>query len=115
MKYLISTRTTNGANARTHWRVRAKKAKSERAMAAWELTQNRPPLLPARITLTRIAPRSLDAHDGLPISFKHIVDGIADAYGVRDNTPLIEWRYAQRRGEPRQYAVEIEIETVGRQ
>jgi len=60
------------------------------------------------VRLTRIAPRRLD-DDGWQAAAKPIRDGIADWLGVVDNDPRFTWHYAQRRGRPREYAVEIDI------
>jgi len=62
------------------------------------------------ITLTRIAPRQLDAHDGLRSALKPVVDGVADFFGCKDNDPRLQWQYEQRRGGVREYAVEIRLE-----
>jgi hypothetical protein len=62
------------------------------------------------ITLTRIAPRELDAHDGLRSALKPVVDGVADFFGCKDNDPRLSWQYEQRRGRVREYAVEIRLE-----
>lgn len=63
------------------------------------------------ITLTRIAPRSLD-FDNLVGSFKQTVDGIAKAMGIDDGSPRLIWQYAQRRDPERanRYAVEVRLE-----
>lgn len=65
------------------------------------------------VTLTRIAPRKLDEHDGLRDAFKAIVDGVADSLGVKDNDPRVAWQYRQRSGKPREYAVQIDISPFG--
>jgi hypothetical protein len=70
--------------------------------------------LPAVVTMTRISAGTLD-DDNLQPALKAIRDGIADAFGVKDNDPRIEWQYAQERGKPRDYAVRIRIETKGNQ
>ena len=63
------------------------------------------------ITLTRIAPRPLDS-DNLARSFKAIRDGIADALKINDGSKRLTWNYEQRKGsKPKQYAVQIEIQT----
>jgi hypothetical protein len=64
---------------------------------------------PQTVTLTRIAPRAFD-DDNLAASFKAVRDGVADALGVKDNDSRVRWVYAQRRGLPREYSVEIRIE-----
>lgn len=60
------------------------------------------------ITLTRIAPRSLDT-DNLASALKAVRDGAADALGVDDGSGRIEWRYAHERGKPGEYGVYVEI------
>jgi hypothetical protein len=65
----------------------------------------------AVVTITRVAPRELD-DDNLQSALKSVRDGIADwwdsAYKHGDDrqTALI-WCYAQKRGKPRQYGVDI--------
>ena len=66
--------------------------------------------LPVTITLTRIAPRKLDTMENLAGGAKAITDGIADWLGVADNDPRVSWRYAQERGEARQFAVRIRVQ-----
>jgi hypothetical protein len=63
------------------------------------------------ITLTRIAPRKLDT-DNLVSACKGVRDGIADTLGVDDGDERITWKYAQRKGKPKQYAVEVEVESA---
>jgi hypothetical protein len=73
---------------------------------------DRKPLL---VVLTRISPRKLDAHDGLPYSLKWIADAVAEKLvpgkkvGQADASKDIEWQYAQVRGGVREYAVDIRI------
>lgn len=67
--------------------------------------------MPVRITLTRVAPRSLDPFDNLPASLKPVADGVADALGIDDRSPLLRFDARQRKGEAREYAVEISIQT----
>jgi len=67
-------------------------------MPAWE------------VRLTRVAPgNGLDAHDGLPASQKHVVDGLCDVLQINDRDPRISFRYNQRRGKRGEYAVELEV------
>lgn len=68
---------------------------------------------PCMITLTRVAPSGgLDPMDALGASMKSIADGIADAFGLKnDRDPRIEWRVLQRRGKQREYAVDVLIES----
>lgn len=96
-------------NVREHWAARAKRRKSQRGPTTLAVAYYAREIgLPAAVTLTRVAPRSLDG-DNLQASFKSIRDGIADAFGVDDRDLRITWHYAQRRGAPKEYAVEIAI------
>lgn len=67
--------------------------------------------LRVRVTVTRMSLRRFDSHDNLPISAKNVVDGIADALGVKDNDPRLDWQYAQETWNG--HAVRIQIERVG--
>ena len=107
----LPVRTVSTLNSREHWSKRARRAAEHRALSRMLLTG---PLraarlgLPLRVTLTRVAPRALDG-DNAQGALKSVRDGVADALGVDDRTPLVTWVYAQRRGKPREYGVEIEI------
>lgn len=100
-------RLVSEANTRCHWSHRAARARAHRNGAKL-LIPARDCTLPATVTITRIAPRALD-DDNLAISAKSLRDGIADQFGVPDNDHRLTWRYAQRRGKPREYAVIVEI------
>jgi hypothetical protein len=108
----LPIRTVSESNSRGHWAKKAGRAKAQRNMAALVfrgMVAATP--LPVTVTLVRIAPRALD-DDNLRGAFKAIRDGIADAFGVDDRDPRIEWRYAQRRGGVGVYAVEVAIEST---
>jgi hypothetical protein len=64
--------------------------------------------LPVIVTVTRMGPGLLDVHDSLPVSAKHVVDGVADAYGRSDDDPDFTWCYKQDRAS--EWAVRIAIE-----
>ncbi len=126
--------TVSEANAHEHWRVRARRAKAQRATVAFTLLprlntgdllwfpmgpyrnpDGRGPFKQREVTGTvnvlikRIAPRALD-DDNLPGSCKHVRDGIADALNLpNDRDPRVVWLYGQRRGKPKEYGVEISI------
>lgn len=103
------------ANAHEFWRVRQRRAKTQRFIAAAALRVQCAGLLgeagAAVVTITRIAPRSLD-DDNLAGSAKHVRDGVADALGINDRDPRVQWRVAQERGLPKDYAVIIRIEAT---
>lgn len=114
---LISIKTVSEANKRSHWAARAKRVKAQREAAFLyvlsarrrsELGDLKPPKS-AVVTLTRVAPRTLDG-DNVQSALKAIRDGVADALGVNDGDPHVTWKYAQRRGMmPNEYAVAINI------
>lgn len=105
------------ANQREHWRPKAARAKLHRVNAWAAMRQaggfiGAPELLgPLRITMTRIAPRELDS-DNLASGFKASRDGVADWLGIDDGDKRLTWEYQQRKGMPKQYAVEIRVEGV---
>ena len=110
----LPIRTVPETNAHEHWRYRQKRAKAQRHAVNMLFTGRRLPSLPALVTLTRIAPRSMDRSDNLNASFKHVRDEIAAQYRIDDRTPRIAWDYDQVKGAPRHYAVRVEILTFGR-
>lgn len=111
----LPIRTVSEANKREHWAVTARRIKEQRGVA--KLTMQSllaPDEMPGSwtktvIRLTRIAPCKLDSGN-LEVSFKGVQDGIADAIGFDDGDARLTWQYAQERGEPKQYAVRVEIE-----
>lgn len=109
MKIKIAIRTHSNLNVREHWAKRARRAKDERyAGYLWTHKALRGIQFPATIRLTRIAPRALDG-DNLQGALKHVRDGVADRIGVDDRDPTVTWLYDQRRGEPHEYAVLVEV------
>lgn len=105
MKIELPISTVSESNRRDHWATKARRVKAHRN-AAWALCPAYP--LPCIVTLTRVAPRSLDAHDNLRSALKFAVDGIADRLGIKDNDPRVEWRYAQVKGKPAVVIVEFQ-------
>lgn len=99
-------------NARGHWAPRAARAKRHRQTTHWALLTSVKPALPCTVILTRIAPRELDG-DNLQASLKATRDGVADWLGVDDRDARVTWRYGQRRGTSKRYAVEVRIEPTG--
>ncbi len=92
-----------------HWSARRKRAELHRSTALWQMRASGiEPALPVVVTMTRIGPREFD-RDNNVASLKNAIDGVADFFGVADNDKRIEWRYGQRRGAPKEYAVEVAI------
>lgn len=107
-------RLKNVANAREHWSARKRRVKAERAqvLMAWILFGSPVVSPPARVLITRIAPRRMDS-DGATIAAKSIRDELARCvFGVDDRDERIVWTVVQRRGAPREYGVTIEIARV---
>ena len=113
MRIHLPIKTIPEANAREHWSSRARRRKKQRAYAmalCKSAFRGNPPILPCAVTLIRIAPRALDEGDNISASMKAIRDGVADALGTDDGVNGgITWLYAQTRGKPREYAVEVQI------
>jgi len=95
--------TVSEANRRDCWQVRARRAKAHRNVA-WALCPRYP--VPCVVTMTRVGARILD-DDNLRGALKSTRDGLADRLGVKDNSPLVEWRYAQAKGRPSAVVVEF--------
>lgn len=104
----VPIRIESVANKREHWAAKAKRTKRQRAALYWALLADVKvrPALPLVVTLTRIAPRVLD-DDNLSSGFKACRDGIADWLGVDDGDLRIQWKYAQAKGEPKEYAATV--------
>lgn len=109
----LPLRLVNSANTREHWGKRAKRTKGER-VAVWVMLRHESICESTHygVTITRIAPRAFDS-DGMAISAKGVRDEVAAWLGMDDAPDSgIAWEYAQRKGEPKQYAVEIEVEAL---
>lgn len=67
------------------------------------------PRLPIRYVLWRISPRKYDP-SAMGTAFKAIQDGIAEFHGVPDDEAHgLHFEYRQIRGNPKEYAVAIEV------
>lgn len=120
MTITVPIKVVSEANARGHWAGKARRTKYARETVALLMRQplamRREALAATRnggagvvvVTLTRIAPRELD-DDNLRGALKACRDGVADALGIDDRDARVTWEYAQRRGKPREYAVEINV------
>lgn len=114
---ILPIHLTAVAHSRLHW-TRIKKIYDSQALLVnsglkAQMFDFKPP---AKITLTRIAPRELD-YDNLVTAFKHIRDIVADtlipglAKGRADGDPRLTWSYTQHKGKPKEYAIRIDIST----
>lgn len=115
MQFEIPVHTVSEANRREHWAAKARRVAEHRAAAVMLTNQAvraakvpRATMLPLTVCLTRVAPRALD-DDNLRGALKAVRDGIADAFGLDDRSPLIMWCYHQQRGAPKAYSVEVDL------
>lgn len=116
IEFVIPVKTINEANgSHGHWRVKAKRRKQQRTAAfnavMFELIAGTSPHFPFVVTMSRISAGTLD-DDNLRVSLKAIRDGIADAFGLPDNDPRIEWRYGQEKCKRGAYGVRVRIEAL---
>ena len=114
VRFEIPVKTVSESNLREHWRARMTRSRGQRQLSMLATRQAVRCLIFTAsqkfvITITRIGARKLDG-DNLANSQKHVRDGIADALGIDDGSDRLDWRYAQRRGKPREYSVEVQIE-----
>ena len=96
------------ANSRDHWRKSSARKKMHRGCAHEIMRRHPAPATdgPVTITMTRIAPRTLD-DDNLASGFKATRDGIADWLGIDDGSKRLRWVCEQRKG--KQYAAEVVV------
>ena len=104
----------NGKPKPEHWTEKNARHKAQKAAVIYAL---RPRIheakLPCTVTLTRYAPKMLDWHDNLPISFKWITDAVCDMLipgekaGIADSDERIKIKYDQEKCS--EYKIKIEI------
>lgn len=98
-----------------HWTSKVRQRKAQRegiqlVLKTYYPRQDYRVQFPVEVHLVRIAPSGGLDDDALPAALKSIRDGVADWLGLsNDRTPNVKWTYDQRRGLPRQYAVEVII------
>lgn len=104
-------------NVKTHWSKAYRNNKKHITSILWRYQIDKPHLiLPATITLTRIAPRPYD-YDNLVSAFKGIRDTIASLFfpdkppGFADSSPDLTWEYTQQRGGVKENTIQITIQT----
>lgn len=113
----IPLRIVSEANTHQHHMVRYNRQKKQVRVIKFSLCSCdiKPPCL---VTITRVAPRSLDALDNLPSSLKHVIDAIASYLipglkpGRADGSKEISWHLSQEKGPPKTYALRIKIEQL---
>jgi len=115
--FQIPVKTVSEANSSEHWVKKANRHKTQKWMVRKAFRDHSINVqLPVEITMTRIAPRMLDSHDNLPCSLKFLADQVASEItgikqaGRADDCKEITWKYFQKKGKVKQYAVEVKIE-----
>jgi len=79
VNWQLPIKTASESNSSEHWTVKRKRHKIQQGWVNMVFLQDKPIVeIPCNIVVTRIAPRSLDSHDNLPMSLKWICDSIAD-------------------------------------
>lgn len=120
-KYTISLpiKTVSESNSTEHWTKKAARHKLQKWLVTQSFrSQHIKVNLPVQVTLTRIAPKNLDEHDNLRVSNKWIVDSISENLlndfrpGRADDCKEITWKYDQKKGKVKEYAVEVVIEEI---
>lgn len=111
---VLQIRIASSANLAEHHFVKRKREKPQLFKILLAL-KPQTITLPCCIVLTRIAPRELDDDDNLRYAFKSHKDKIADilipglAPGRADGDKRLQWKYAQEKGKPKEYAMKIQI------
>lgn len=109
LRVKVPIATVSEMNQREHWAKRHRRKKSQQRAVGLKLNVCRRVKTPCDVWLTRIAPRAMDP-DNLAASMKHVQDQVAAWIGVDDgDAHNVRWRYQQRRGDPKEQAVLIEI------
>ena len=112
----VPIRIRSEANIAEHWTAKYKHRKSILKILNNHFPQERL-TPPCTVTMTRVAPRSLD-YDNLVYSMKYIRDYIADklvpnlAAGRADNTEGLNFLYQQRKGQPKEYSLELILDFI---
>jgi len=112
-------RIESEANLREHWSKKHRRHKKyiQEVNRLWAEIPEPRPNPPAKITLCRIAPREFD-YDNLISAMKTIRDLLAGllipglAPGRADGDTRLEWIYEQKKGRPKEYALQIVVESL---
>lgn len=96
-EFELPLRTVSALNMREHWAAKARRVKDERSTAFYLCRKfARDVGVPCIVTMTRRSPGTLD-DDNLRGALKGVRDGIADALGIDDRDPRVQWHYQQQK------------------
>lgn len=99
LEALLPLHIHSEGNSTDHWRLKHARHKKQRQWVHHAL-RGHGLALPASVTMTRLAPRTLDS-DNLIFGLKWLRDAVAAELcydyrpGLADSSPLIAWNYAQ--------------------
>lgn len=112
----LPIKIANEANSSEHWTKKARRHRIQKNEIKVQFLKEKPNItLPCTIVLTRIAPRELDKADNLPMSFKRVIDAIAEELtgnhipGRADSDKRLNWQFKQAKGGVREYGILIEF------
>lgn len=108
---ILPIKTVSEQNKREHWAKANRRHRAQHDAAYLHAKAAGTQALrtfPATISMTRIAPCRLDS-DNLAYACKWVRDGLAKALEIDDGDERVTWTYDQRKGAPREYAVEIQV------
>tara|TARA_R110000868_G_scaffold136519_4_gene349514 strand:+ start:2239 stop:2685 length:447 start_codon:yes stop_codon:yes gene_type:complete len=110
----LPIRTVSEGNCFEPWQKKHKRHKSQKRQISLLFSMiKQKPTLPCKLKFTRYAPRTLDKHDNLPISFKWLCDQICSELtgnyvaGRADDSDQIEISYDQVKS--KEYGIKIQI------
>lgn len=101
----------NGGHGNRYAIARERRAARTLARDAVEVSRacrDAPKSLPVHVTIVRYGAGTMD-EDGLLNSLKSVRDGVADAYGVKDNDPRISFEYDQKTAPQHCHGVRVEF------
>lgn len=115
VEFFLNIKTISEANCQEHWTKRHKRHKKQKNILFWSFLEVKPFVkLPCTITFIRLAPKTLDVHDNLPMSQKWLCDQLCAEItgdfraGRADDSDQIKIKYDQIKSKV--YAVKIIIE-----
>jgi len=116
IEFTLPIRIDSTANISEHWTAsKRRKDRQKNAIKGYWNKSNQVILIPCKVILTRIAPRTLDL-DNLLYSLKGVRDIVADLIipglqpGRADASDKIIFEYKQEKGKPKEYALRIQID-----
>ncbi len=102
IELILPLKAANEANSSEHWTKKQKRHRLQKRSVFYFMANVKKLIkMPCTITFVRYAPKFLDAHDNLRMSFKYILDGVTACItgdyraGLADNNPGFTFQYDQ--------------------